>query len=98
MFELRAQLTELKATVELRSISMPDFDEMSDPSNNKGGPRRTETLISINFTDGLCGNSGLESVSCSIPSDDKESLASDTSQVKYVISISVQQSTTHLTH
>lgn len=79
LFELRAQLTELKTTVELRSLSVPDFDDMNDSS--KAGPRRTDTLISINGTDGMGASGGMGSPSCSIPSDDKESLESDASQV-----------------
>ncbi|XP_035709658.1 regulator of G-protein signaling 9-binding protein A-like isoform X1 [Folsomia candida] len=78
LFELRAQLTELKTTVELRSLSVPDFDDMNDSS--KAGPRRTDTLISINGTDGMGASGGMGSPSCSIPSDDKESLESDASQ------------------
>jgi hypothetical protein len=89
LFELRAQLQELKMAVELRSISLPELEEITD--RPKGGPMRTDTLISINGTDGMlpsCGSGGggggLLSDECSVPcSEDKESIESDPSQVFY---------------
>lgn len=79
LFELRAQLQELKSTVEIRSLSAPDFEDLSPIKN----PRRNDTLLSINGTDGLTNTGGGgSSISCSLPSDEKESIESDGSQVR----------------
>ncbi|CAL8099058.1 unnamed protein product [Orchesella dallaii] len=77
LFELRAQLQELKSTVEIRSLSAPDFEDLSPTKN----PRRNDTLLSINGTDGLTNTGGGgSSISCSLPSDEKESIESEGSQ------------------
>jgi len=82
LFELRAQLQELKSTVEIRSLSAPDFEDLSPTKN----PRRNDTLLSINGTDGLTNTGGGgSSISCSLPSDEKESIESEGSQVKMLL-------------
>ena len=78
LFELRSQLQELKSTVEIRLFSPAALEDAS-PAILRKNPLRIATLVNLNGTDlfltskqGRLGGDG--SISCSIPSDEKESI------------------------